>query len=215
MIKTSHKWWDVDYKIQKVRGCPKCGNKVKKGNKFCNQSCAASFNNVKFRKRKSEQLTANCLNCNVRFEYRSNRQYGMYCGNTCQHEHKANILYEEIEEHGGWPDGKLNKKKKPYSEQQRRKMMKKYLIHKNGDKCEECGWNEVNIHTKKSKELIARCKPPLSACTLEHSDGNPDNNKLDNLKILCPSCHSLTKFYGSRGKGHDERRNRFSKEKKQ
>jgi len=80
---------------------------------------------------------------------------------------------------------------------------------------EECGWNEVNIHTKKSKELIARGKPPLSACTLEHSDGNPDNNKLDNLKILCPSCHSLTKFYGSRGKGHDERRNRFSKEKKQ
>jgi len=56
MIKTSHKWWDVDYKIPKVRGCPKCGNKVKKGNKFCNQSCAASLIMQSFEKENQNNL---------------------------------------------------------------------------------------------------------------------------------------------------------------
>lgn len=27
---------------------------------------------------------------------------------------------------------------------------------------------------------------------LHHCDGNPDNNNLDNLQVLCPNCHSQT-----------------------
>lgn len=30
---------------------------------------------------------------------------------------------------------------------------------------------------------------------LDHIDGNNRNNKLSNLKILCPNCHSLTPTY--------------------
>lgn len=33
---------------------------------------------------------------------------------------------------------------------------------------------------------------------LEHKDGNPLNNSLDNLCLLCPNCHALTPTY--RGK---------------
>lgn len=46
-------------------------------------------------------------------------------------------------------------------------------------RCEKCGlftWNEKEI--------------PLE---LHHIDGNRWNNNLDNLKILCPNCHSQTK----------------------
>lgn len=33
---------------------------------------------------------------------------------------------------------------------------------------------------------------------LEHIDGNPTNNTLENLELLCPNCHALTPTY--RGK---------------
>ena len=47
----------------------------------------------------------------------------------------------------------------------------------------ECGWSKVNPFTKKI---------PIE---LEHIDGNSENNSLDNLKLLCPACHSLTATY--------------------
>jgi hypothetical protein len=30
---------------------------------------------------------------------------------------------------------------------------------------------------------------------LHHVDGNPNNNSLDNLQLLCPNCHALTENY--------------------
>jgi len=48
-------------------------------------------------------------------------------------------------------------------------------------KCEECGiisWNNKKISLQ-----------------LHHKDGNCKNNKLENLKILCPNCHSQTENY--------------------
>lgn len=51
------------------------------------------------------------------------------------------------------------------------------------DCCELCGWAE--------KPEGAEYTP----CELHHKDGNPHNHILDNLIILCPNCHSLTKTY--------------------
>jgi Zn finger protein HypA/HybF involved in hydrogenase expression len=34
---------------------------------------------------------------------------------------------------------------------------------------------------------------------LHHIDGNRNNNKLDNLQILCPNCHSKTSNHSGRG----------------
>ena len=36
---------------------------------------------------------------------------------------------------------------------------------------------------------------------LEHIDGNNENNKLENLTILCPNCHSMTATFAGRNKG--------------
>jgi len=35
---------------------------------------------------------------------------------------------------------------------------------------------------------------------LEHIDGNSSNNKLDNLTLLCPNCHSLTPTFRRKNK---------------
>jgi hypothetical protein len=38
------------------------------------------------------------------------------------------------------------------------------------------------------------CSLPIPL-ELEHKDGNPINNKLDNLELLCPNCHAQTSTY--------------------
>lgn len=51
------------------------------------------------------------------------------------------------------------------------------------DKCSICGWHE---------------KPEgheFSPCELDHINGIPTDHRLENLRILCPNCHSLTETY--------------------
>lgn len=81
------------------------------------------------------------------------------------------------------------------------KILKKYLYEKIGNFCHaiDCGWD-------KSKPIKVE---------LEHIDGNSTNNKLDNLTLLCPNCHSLTNTYKgkNRGKGRQKRRKRYQEGK--
>ena len=81
--------------------------------------------------------------------------------------------------------------------------VKGFLIYLHGAACMECGWDKINHHTG---------TVPIE---LEHCDGDSENNKLNNLKLLCPNCHSLTATYkgANRGKGRATRRARYSEGK--
>jgi 5-methylcytosine-specific restriction endonuclease McrA len=61
----------------------------------------------------------------------------------------------------------------------------------------ECGWDKINPITN---------NVPIE---LEHIDGDSTNNSLENLKLLCPNCHSLTPTFGALNKGNG----RWSKRK--
>ena len=75
----------------------------------------------------------------------------------------------------GWS---LGRQFKDYSDYKNNDSIKKHLIIKKGHKCENC-----NLAEWLSKPI------PLE---LDHIDGDNLNNEFNNLKLLCPNCHSLT-----------------------
>ena len=82
---------------------------------------------------------------------------------------------------------------KTHSDNSIRRLVRKYLIYKHGNKCMMCGlseWKNITI--------------PLVS---DHIDGNSDNNNLENFRIICNNCDAiLPTFKGkNRGKGRKER----------
>ena len=55
-------------------------------------------------------------------------------------------------------------------------------------KCEECGWAKTNLDGYLPLEL-------------DHINGDHNDNRLENLRVLCPNCHSLKPNHRGRNIG--------------
>jgi hypothetical protein len=78
--------------------------------------------------------------------------------------------------------------------------LREYLTETQGYKCSCCGITEWNNN-------------PISL-EVDHKDGDPYNDSPDNLRFICPNCHSQTPTYKAknRGNGRVERRERAKKD---
>lgn len=121
------------------------------------------------RKRNPEKL---CPNCGKVVPPRNK-----YCNNQC----KSDYEYKQYIER--WQQGKETG---TIGIQSVSNHVRRYLFEKYNCSCQECGWNKVNSFTQ---------KVPLQ---IHHLDGDCRNNQENNLKLLCPNCHSLTENFGSR-----------------
>lgn len=54
-------------------------------------------------------------------------------------------------------------------------------------KCEMCGWNKMSTDGRIPVEL-------------DHINGDRKDNRLENLRVLCPNCHSLQPTHRGRNK---------------
>lgn len=127
-----------------------------------------------------------CRNCGKKMHpfYSS---FGYYCSVYCQMKFQTELKIKD------WLNGKTN----PYNTNGLlRPWARRYLFKINNNKCSKCGWNEINVTTGKI---------PLE---VDHIDGNYRNNSLDNLRLLCPNCHSLSSNYKNlnKGKGREKRK---------
>ena len=114
-----------------------------------------------------------------------------YCGHTCQQIFLQRAYIER------WLAGKENG---ILSDSAVSGRIRRYLISLRGNKCEKCGWHEVNQTTG------------LVPLQMEHVDGDWKNNRPENLQLLCPNCHSLTPTFGSLNRGRGRPRHRHGKE---
>lgn len=109
-----------------------------------------------------------------------------FCNNNCQKE------YEYVEYIKKWKSGEVSggigKSWINIS-----KHIRRYLLEKFNYQCSQCGWSKINPYTKRL---------PLE---IEHIDGDATNNKEENLTLLCPNCHSLTKTYRGANRGNGTR----------
>jgi len=168
-------------KLKQIKLCLECNCEIKNdGLKFCSSSCSATHNN-KLRPKKNNEK----INKRKRENYHLKKSKkcincntittNKYCSSKCQNESRIKLIFEKIEM------GDLTLNTRQY---------RNYLIYKYGCKCMDCGWNEINKTSG---------KVPIE---LEHIDGDSNNNSLDNLKLLCPNCHSLTPTYKALNKGN-------------
>jgi hypothetical protein len=148
--------------------------------RFGKKFCSSSCSITHSNKLKGEnKINVICLGCNKTFK--SYKVEAKYCSKKCVSLYNKKIIYEKIE------NGDSSLFVRQY---------KKYLIAKHGEKCMECGWSEINQFTNKI---------PIE---LHHKDGDSDNNNIDNLILLCPNHHSLSKNWKGaiRGNGRYSKR---------
>tara|TARA_R110000824_G_scaffold12226_7_gene53679 strand:- start:74672 stop:75250 length:579 start_codon:yes stop_codon:yes gene_type:complete len=159
---------------------------AKRRNKYCDHSCAATQSNKGVR-RHGQQPTF-CKQCNKKNASWRNK----FCSHECCNKYQYDIFIAR------WLDGL----EKGYicgdnSDEQLSGYIRRWVYVNKGRKCCKCGWCKVHEITNKIPVQI------------NHIDGDARNNRPENLEVLCPNCHSLTKNYGSLNNGNG-RKGRYS-----
>ena len=97
----------------------------------------------------------------------------IYCSNKCQKSYERKQIREDWYNNNNAPGWSA---------------IKSILFEDRGNKCEVCGISEWN-----GKSL---------SLEIDHIDGIHTNNNPNNLRIICPNCHSQTNTYKARNKGN-------------
>ena len=121
--------------------------------------------------------TYECIQCGTECNW-SHQKKNKYCSTECQREYEYHHKWKLLVEAGELKDGS--------------NPVRRYILERDNHTCTECGIGEEYNGS------------PL-VLTLDHIDGNSDNNFPSNLRTLCPNCHSQTDTYKGRNRKNSAR----------
>lgn len=162
-----------------------CANCLKQTNnpKFCSLSCSATYTNRTHPKRKykyNKNKDLKCPQCNKAFHSENSLQ--ICCSKKCSTAYRR-FKSDKIIEQKGFGSGHYHNAR-----------IRKYLIRKHGNNCMICGQSGDSWNGKPITLIV------------DHIDGKSDNNKLDNLRIVCPNCDCQLPTYKAKNKGNSSRK---------
>ncbi len=168
------------------RECEECGSEFivhdskEAVKRFCNRSCSATFNNKKFPKRvKDESSKSSCVRCGkVRYGSKLDA-----CPECMTHIKIDRWLSGEWD--GAQPKSGLLSN-----------IIRNHLIQQADNYCqgESCLLKGVQFPTHPSDNR--------SILEIDHINGNGEDHSPGNLRVLCPTCHTLTPTYRARNIGN-------------
>ena len=149
-----------------MKKCPKCNIDHNMNGMFCSRKCSNSrtFSPESIEKKRISNLKYwNSLS--------EKEQKAIYADNRSKYDYaNQQLRATETKRKQSWD--------RPYEEMSN-SSVKKRLLHERGHKCEICGVGE----SWQGAYLMVE---------MDHIDGNNKNNKAENLRLLCPNCHSQT-----------------------
>ena len=123
-----------------------------------------------------------CHHCKTEFKFKGYSSNHKFCSLDCFYtEQSANKISLGEQRYQDWLAGKDLGVKNP------RKMIREFLIKRDGYKCTCCG---IGIWNNK----------PITLWT-DHIDGNATNNHQSNFRLICPNCDSQSDTFGAKNYG--------------
>ena len=166
----------MDIKITTCLNCKQDFNQKNQNEKYLKKFCTRSCSATHNNRLTKKISTRKCMFCENLITLKFSKDITKFCNSTCSGNYRHKKAIE------------LAKTGSPHVSVT---TFKRLLANMYGYKCSKC--NISNWHDN-----------PLSL-HLDHIDGNSDNNSLDNLRLLCPNCHSQTETFCSRNKSNTKR----------
>lgn len=147
-------------------------HELNRGNaKFCGRSCASKFNKQKL---SPKEPNYNCITCGIKFYVSPKRRYGSKSGFFfCSRGCKDKAQTIEFGLHEIMPDH-YGSGKSSYRE---------IAFRYHPGICMRCDWAQIP-----------------QVLQVHHMDRNRENNKIENLQVLCPTCHEVEHFEAKDGR---------------
>lgn len=167
--------------------CKHCNKKIefckRKVNDFCDQSCAASYNNARrhglraykritlgvVRFEPAKTACGNCGNCGTPLHTHQKFYCSLLCTSRAKQKEKLTLWLEVGKASGN-------------------RAIRGFLAELHGYQCSSCGISEWN-----GKPITLE---------VEHISGDSEDSSKENVCLICPNCHSQTATYKGKNRGH-------------
>lgn len=167
--------------------------RYRKTKKFCCSSCSATFNNT--RKQKTKNVCSQC-----KCSYQTKCNHSKFCSQQCSSAYRRNrpveVVCNQCSNTFTKNESRLKRSYKHFCTNLCKKEYYEVNSHERGVYNKHNGRSATSTYRKLAfasyKHECYYCKYDkfIDVLQVHHLDENRNNNSLENLRIVCPTCHS-------------------------